>query len=100
MKDVDLYREYVRNRKSTYGARRMRKEKRVRKQHFFSKKQRIEELVKQAKADGLTRRQSERQVRMSMETADGHVYGGFVLLIIQALISWLIKRMIDNYFNE
>jgi hypothetical protein len=99
MNDIDLYREYVRDRQKLYGAKRLKVEKRVRKRHFFTKKHRIEELVKQAKDQGLNKRQAERHVRLCLDE-ETHVYGSFVFLILQALISWLIRRILNNYFND
>jgi hypothetical protein len=99
MNDMDLYREYVRDRQKIYGAKRVKKEKRVRKQHFFSKKKRIQELTIQAKEMGLNRKQAEVHINLCLGE-ETHVYGSFVFIILQALISWLIRRILNNYFND
>ena len=98
---MELYREYVRDRKRVYGARRVKKEKGVRKRHFHEKKARIQALAIEAKEMGLTRWQAERHIEKGiLETDQIHIYGSFVIFIIQALITWLIRRMLDNYFND
>ena len=99
MNDAELYREYVRDRQQTYGAKRVRREKKVRKKHFFNKKRRIQELAVQAKEMGLNRKQAERHINLCLNE-ETHVYGSFVFVILQALITWLIKRMLNNYFND
>ena len=97
---MKLYREYVEDRKRIYGARRVKKERKVRKEHFLDKKKKIESLAIEAKEMGLTRWQAERHIEKGIHESEQHIYGSFVFFIIQAIITWLIKRMLNNYFND
>jgi len=102
MNDMELYKEYIKDRKRAYGARRVKKEKKVRKKHFLSHKQKIQGLAIEAKEMGLTKWQAERHIEKGIYDNNQviHIYGSFVFFIIQALIQWLIKRILNNYFDD
>ena len=94
-----LYKEFVQERLIKYGAKRVKKEKTVRKRHFFRKKERIQSLIIEAKKLKKDRKETEAYVRHHINNDDDHIYGSFTIMIIEAIVSFLIKRLLNRYFS-
>lgn len=98
MNDIELYKDFIRERKESYGSKRVKQEKSIRKKEFFRKKNRIEQLIKDAKEKGLNREETEKYIDKNL-SSDLHIYGSFVFIVVEVIISWLIKRLLDRYFD-
>lgn len=99
MNDKQLYQDFVHERQQVYGSKRVKQEKQVRKKHFFSKKKKIESLIQEAKSQGMSRDEAIKYVDSNLSSGE-HIYGSLTFLIIEAIISWLIKKLMDRYFES
>lgn len=92
------YLEYLRDRKKEVNAETFKQEKSIRKAEFPRKRQRIKQLITEAKEKGLSKEEARVYVNKAIYDEPA-TFSPFYFIVIRAIISWLVKRFLDKHYG-